>query len=72
LGALASFLTLGVWAAGLGVCADALLVAMAMKPKVTQDIAKDFIQDIAPKTREDIALEIEQKKTEKKLRILRR
>jgi hypothetical protein len=45
---------------------------MAMKPKVTQDIAKDFIQDIAPKTREDIALEIEQKKTEKKLRILRR
>jgi hypothetical protein len=45
---------------------------MAMKPKVTQDIANDFIQDIAPKTREDIALKIEQKKTEKKLRMLRR
>ncbi|MFZ9572238.1 MAG: hypothetical protein ACO3AR_08065 [Bacteroidia bacterium] len=45
---------------------------MAIEQKVTQDIANDFIQDIAPKNREDIALEIEQEKTEKKLRILRR
>jgi hypothetical protein len=45
---------------------------MAIKPKVTQDIANDFIQEIAPKTREDIAPKIEQKITEKKLRMLRR
>jgi hypothetical protein len=45
---------------------------MAIKPKVTQDIANDFIQDIALKNREDVAPKIEQKKTEKKLRMLRR
>jgi hypothetical protein len=45
---------------------------MAMKPKVTQDIANDFDQDIAREIREDIAPKIEQKKTEKKLRMLRR
>jgi hypothetical protein len=45
---------------------------MAMKPKVTQDIANDFIQDIARKNHEDIAPKIQPENIEKKLRILRR
>lgn len=64
-----SFLTLGGWAAGLGVCADAWLLAMAIKPKVRQDIANDFVQDIAGKIREGIAPKIEPENIEKKLRM---
>lgn len=62
-------MTIGVWAAGLGVCADAWLVANAIEPKVTQDIAKDFIRDIAKKIREGIAPKIEPENIEKKLRM---
>jgi hypothetical protein len=67
-GVFASCVTIRVWAAGLGVCAEALLVAKAIAQKTRQDIANDFIQDFARKNRDDI----EQKKTEKKLRMLRR
>jgi hypothetical protein len=49
-----------------------LLVAKAIAQKTRQDIANVFIQDIALKKREDITPKIEQKKTEKKLRMLRR
>ena len=64
MGVFASCVTIRVWAAELGVCAEALLVAKAIAQKTRQDIAR--------KNREDIAPEIEQKKTEKKLRMLRR
>jgi cytidine deaminase len=72
LGVFASCVTIRVWAAELGVCAEALLVAKAIAQKTRQDIANVFIQDIALKKREDITPKIEQKKTEKKLRMLRR
>ena len=71
-GVFGPFLMIGVRVDVLEVCADALLVAMAIAPKVTQDIANDIVQDIALKKREDIAPKIEQKKIEKKLRMLRR
>jgi len=45
---------------------------MAIKPKVRQDIANDFVQDIAGKIREGIAPKIEPENIEKKLRMLRR
>jgi hypothetical protein len=69
-GVFGPFLMIGVRV--VEVCAEALLVAKAIAQKTRQDIANDFIQDIALKKREDIATKIEQKKTEKKLRMLRR
>ena len=71
-GVFGPFLMIGVTVDVLEVCAEALLVAKAIAQKTRQDIANDFIQDFARKDREDIAPEIEQKKTEKKLRMLRR
>jgi hypothetical protein len=63
---------IGVRVDVLEVCAEELLVAKAIAQKTRQDIANVFIQDIALKKREDITPKIEQKKTEKKLRMLRR
>jgi hypothetical protein len=63
---------IGVRVDVLEVCAEELLVAKAIAQKTRQDIANVFIQDIALKKREDITPKIEQKKTENKLRMLRR
>jgi hypothetical protein len=71
-GVFGPFLMIGVRVDVLEVCAEALLVAKAIAQKTRQDIANVFIQDIALKKREDITPKIEQKKTEKKLRMLRR